>query len=516
LFETGRVEQDGLRVEVVVQPVIDAALVGRQAVRQVTLTLYYGAGPTARIPAGYFAADESVRAAVERALAELAPSADGSSRSADPWTLSELRSIDDLLRPTVLAVAARVEAARRSLAARPRLAAMVRELPGPSAVGRLVPAAAMAIAGRLPNAELVPAAQKEGWDSGIADLHHAVAALWRDFAPELSVFRDDILRWPYLDEVASEAAAAARNLLPWARRTRLQSIIEQLGPYLPDGYRLEPKIVPIVLARVRAVRTAVADIEQQLNRFGGLALPPEWRPTRPGAYDDVARAVQATGIARAVHGELPQAWDYLTRDLAIDDGNVLQSVDQAWRDWSTLLRARDPDPGWYDAWQRDGAEWLNQLRDEGLAGLHRRAALLRCLDALRDAGLAEFRQQLIAEEIGPGEAAHAYRRGLATRELAERVQAGDLSLFDSTDLQSLGGEKIDIQILDEVPPVAEANGWSAEAEPAPSVPEAEAAPSAAEPERPAVRLPAQPRPRQPRAPAVPTPGGRGRGKGAGR
>jgi hypothetical protein len=484
-FEACEAEQDGLRVDVVVQPVIDAVLVDNPPIRRVRLTLYYGAGPTARIPTSYLAAEEPVRAAVEHALAELTPLADLNSSAADLWTLSELRSIDDLARPTVLAVAARVEAARAALAARPRLAAMVRELPGPAAIGGLVPAAALATAGRLPHSDLVAAAGKDGWETGIAYVHHAVTALWRDFAGELSVFRDDILRWPYLDEVAKEAVGAADHMLPWIRRARLRSIIEQLAPYLPDGYRLEPAVVPIVLARLRAVRTAVARIEQQLEQFGGLALPAGWRPTRPKAPDDLGRAIHATRIARAVHRELPLAWAYLSRDLAFDDGKILQFVDQAWRDWSALLRGRDPDLDWYDVWQRYGAEWLREVRDEGLGGLRRRAALLRCLDALRDAGLAEFRQQLLAEEIRPDEAELAYRRGLATRELAEHVQAGDLSVFEPAAQPSVVDKKIDIAIFDELPPrVAEANGTvgrPAAAEPMPSAPAPAAEPVLPEP-----------------------------------
>ncbi|HEX7744893.1 MAG TPA: AAA domain-containing protein, partial [Micromonosporaceae bacterium] len=108
-----------------------------------------------------------------------------------------------------------------------------------------------------------------------------------------------------------------------------------------------------------------------------------------------------------------------------------------WRAWLGVLRCGAPEmrlwtegTHWLDAWHRDGATWLSDLRTEELFPLQRWATVLGHTDVLGAAGLADYRDQLLRRQVDPQLAEEAYRRGVAAASLAERLRAGGLQYFD--------------------------------------------------------------------------------------
>jgi hypothetical protein len=395
----------------------------------------YGDGPAATVPAAHLAVPADLREAALRALADLPPLAAAARPRGDhPWALSDLRAITALDHEAVLFTAGRLDSSRQALALRPGLAEAVRCLPAPAAIGRLLPVAALARDGQLPDRETLRAAEPSTWDEAIGYAQSVLAALWQDFGEDLARFRDKVL-WAPLDDWLSQAREAADKVL-WWRSKGLQRVAEQLTPYLRSRGTIDLDDLPQILARLVTARLVATDAGHQVARAGGVRLPAGWRPTRDGAPDEFARAVQASRICRGLLRDAPPAWDYLATEPSADDHDVLVAVDEAWREWSALLFATDESlrlwgaGAWYDAWQRDGARWLRELRDDGMGGLHRWSALLACTDALAHAGLPAFRQEILRGQIGGDDALLAYRRGLAARNLNERVQAGDLAYFE--------------------------------------------------------------------------------------
>jgi len=410
-------------------------------------TLRYGPGAVAPVPVAHLTTPAAQAEALSRALEDLPGVAHAARLRADhPWSLAEPRNPDGTrgiagLDPaTVLAAATRLEEARAALVARPHLSTVVSGLFGPAALGRLAAVAQLALAGALPDHASLTRASDPGWDRSIAYVQGALHNFRQAYAWDLATFRPEVLAAPQLDEWASTAREAAeRFLAPIFGRRDLQRIGEALRPYLRQG-ELDDKQLPAVLTRLLAARREAVDLAHQVARHGGLALAPGWRPEADGAFEEFSRAVHATRLARALLREAPAAVAHLRAGADPGDLAVLAAADSAWRDWSTLLGITEESLAlwaggsiagkWFERWQRDGAQWRQELHDEGLVGLHRWSQLLSTLDVQIAAGLAEFRMGLLRGEVSADAAEEAYRRGLAVRSVAERMAAGDLNFFE--------------------------------------------------------------------------------------
>ncbi|HEX2771067.1 MAG TPA: DUF4011 domain-containing protein, partial [Micromonosporaceae bacterium] len=398
--------------------------------------LAYGEGPTAPIPVAHLsvAADQRVR--VETALREF-PAAARSARlrPQHPWSLSGCRSLDGLHAGAVTQIAAELEEARTALAAHPELGEALRTLPRPDALGEIEAAAWLAVRGVLPDRDTTLRASDRRWDEAIDGLVAELAEFRQSYAHELVAFRPDVFALAELRGWYAEAQDAGKRL--FGKRKRRQRIADRLGVHLQPGAVVAADHIEPTLERLLAAQAQAAALMQRLTAIGGVSLAGGWRPTEPEAEAQLRRAVDASRKSRAVLASYPAAWEFLQAGIDERQPVLLDQLATRWRAWLGVLRCGAPEMSlwtdgthWLDAWHRDGATWLSDLRTEELFPLQRWATVLNHTDVLGAAGLADYRDQMLRRQVDPQLAEEAYRRGVATTSLAERLRAGGLQYFD--------------------------------------------------------------------------------------
>ncbi|MFF0318789.1 DUF4011 domain-containing protein [Micromonospora sp. NPDC005252] len=398
-------------------------------------TLAYGDGPAAAIPVAYLHAPAQARAQVETTLREF-PAAARSARlrAAHPWALSGCRTLDGLHGAAVTEIAGELERLRADLAAHPRLVDLLRTLPAPETVSELQAGAWLAVRGMLPDRQTTLHASDRRWDEAVARLQVNLAAFRQGFAGELATFRPDVFARPELTAWHGEAQEAAKRLL--GKRKRRQAIVDRLAVHLVGGAPLDAEQVEVTTGRLVAAQAQAAALHQHLLGLGGLRLS-QWLPTDPNAQERLTEAIEATRVGRTLLSQHPQAWELFQSGFTDVGAALLDRFASRWRAWRGVLRSGGPELGlwlagshWVDAWQRDGAVWLQELQSEELFPLRRWATVLAHADVLASAGLTDYRDQLLRAEV-PGQLAEeVYRRGVATASLTERVRAGGLQYFD--------------------------------------------------------------------------------------
>ncbi|MFG3301544.1 DUF4011 domain-containing protein [Micromonospora chersina] len=397
--------------------------------------LAYGDGPAAPVPVSYLHAPAEVRDRVETTLREF-PAAARSARvrPEHPWALSGCRSLDGLHGAAVTEIAADLERLRADLAAHAHLVELLRTLPTPETVTELQAGAWLAVRGMLPDRETTLRAGDRRWDEAASRLQGELAAFHQGFAGELATFRPDVFARPELAAWHAEAQEAAKKLL--GKRKRRQAVVDKLAVHLVAGATLDVERVEVTTGRLVAAQAQAAALHQHAVALGGLRIP-AWQPTNPDAQQRLAEAVEATRASRMLLARHPQASELFQRGISDADAAVLDRVASRWRAWRGVLRSGEPELAlwsagshWVDAWQRDGATWLHDLRSEELFPLRRWATVLTHADVLASASLTDYRDQLLRAEVNGQFAEEAYRRGVAAASLGDRVRAGGLQYFD--------------------------------------------------------------------------------------
>ncbi|WCN79211.1 DUF4011 domain-containing protein [Micromonospora sp. LH3U1] len=398
-------------------------------------SLAYGDGPVAPIPVAYLHAPAEARAQVETTLREF-PAAARSARlrAAHTWALSGCRTLDGLHGAAVTEIAGELERLRADLAAHPHLVELLRTLPAPETVSELQAGAWLAVRGLLPDRQTTLHASDRRWDESMARLQADLAAFRQGFAGELATFRPDVFARPELTAWHGEAQEAAKKLL--GKRKRRQAIVDRLAVHLVAGATLDVERVEVATGRLVAAQAQAAALYQHFVAVGGLRLS-QWQPTDPNTQERLTEAIEATRVGRTLLARHPQAWELFHGGFTDVDAVLLDRFASRWRAWRGVLRSGEAELAlwaagshWTDAWQRDGAAWLHELQSEELFPLRRWATVLAHADVLAAAGLTDYRDQLLRAEVPAHLAEEAYRRGVATASLAERVRAGGLQYFD--------------------------------------------------------------------------------------
>ncbi|HEY0700752.1 MAG TPA: AAA domain-containing protein, partial [Micromonospora sp.] len=323
------------------------------------------------------------------------------------------------------------------VAARPELDALLRALADPDDLAGLLPAAELAARGELPDQVAAEAAAVPDWPVAVARLRSAVDDFQREYAGELATFRPEVLAAFALDTWHIEAQEAGKRF--FGRGRRLRAVAAQLVPFqLPGAEPVTGDDVREVLVRLVAARAHAADLHQQARAVAGLPLPADWLPTDADAAQRLAYAEQVATTGRDLLATHPRAWETFARGLDPAAVEVLDRTVAAWRAWRGVLEAgpaelRDwaGELSWYDAWQRDGAEWHAELTGSGLLPLRRWTTVLGYADVLAGCGLVEFRDRLLTGAIPADLAEEAYQRGIVATSLAERLREGGLDYFDA-------------------------------------------------------------------------------------
>ncbi|SNS94655.1 AAA domain-containing protein [Asanoa hainanensis] len=239
-----------------------------------------------------------------------------------------------------------------------------------------------------------------------------------------------------LDSWRDEAHQAGKRLLN--KRKALEKVADKLRPQLAPAASVLAENLQWTLDRLVAARGHASALYQQLGAIGGLRLPAGWLPTAPDAERQLHQACEATEISRVLLREHPAMWALFEAGFGPADLELLERLRSGWQAWRGALHCGPAEfafwageSGWHEAWQRDGSSWLAALKTDGLLPVQRWGAALAHADVLAEAGLTEFRTQLLRGVIDPDEAEEAYRRGVATTALAERLRAGEVEYFDA-------------------------------------------------------------------------------------
>lgn len=398
--------------------------------------LAFGDGPSAAVPEAFFTVAQPARVAVERAVTELPAAARSAQVRPDhPWRISALRDVGSISAADLLASARALEQARQIWHGLPGpVRAAIAELPTPWAVADATPVAGLAAAGRLPSVEQTLEADQPGFDQHVRSVHAAVSAVHHEHGNTLATFRPGLFLAPGIDELTTLADAANKGLLH--RKARREALAAELRRHLAVPARLDESNANETYRAVVAAREHAATVAAQAGRFRAL-LPPGWWPTVPDAVRAVEVTHQALMASRALRGRWSRLWAELAGLGRRAPAAELARFVDAWRRWAGLLGTTDSEfvpwsatVGWAAAWDRDGARWCDDLAT-GLRPVQRWAEVLRLTDVLADAGLPEFRDQVLAGELPPDEIEVAFLRGRARSALRERLRAGDLEHFDA-------------------------------------------------------------------------------------
>lgn len=414
--------------------------------------LTHGDGPIAPIPPEYLTCPDERRTRVEVALRELPMAARSAGlRSNHAWSCSGRRTLAGLNAGVLLGVASNLEGLRTRVVARPGLITLLRGLVDPFDLAGMLPAVQLAARGALsmgapasPSARAGTTRQEPGvryeatpdWDRSASAVEADLTMFHQNFASEIHAFRPELYDRVPLDTWYEEAQDAAARL--FGRGKRLQAIADRLSAYLTIPTSLEPDSVERLLARLLALRSHETALAQRVRDLGYLSLPPDWRPISREAVAQLSEARNASVISGKLHFEHPTTWSLLDGGVTLQDAELLEQLSGAWGSWSKELQIGELELRrwagklhWYDAWQRDGKQWLADLSSQELAPIGRWGMVLSQVEALTEAGLVEFRDQLLSADLPMPEADPAYRRGIAQAALTERLRAEGLEYFDA-------------------------------------------------------------------------------------
>ncbi|WP_203718370.1 DUF4011 domain-containing protein [Asanoa siamensis] len=399
--------------------------------------LVYGDGVTADVPVPFLVVPQALRERVELALRTF-PAVGRSARLRwdHPWSLSGRRDLAGLHPEALRQLARDLEDARVALGDRPALAAVIRGLPNPEDVSRFLPAVRMAVQRALPDRGTTVRATDPGWDDAVVAFVASLAQFRREYGPELTTFRPDVFHQADLETWRGEAHQAAKKL--FGKRKALEKVLEKLAHCVERGAAVQTDALPQMLDRLVAARDQAGGLHRRLAEIGGLKLPAGWLPTAPDAEQRLHAACEATEVSRVLLRDCPPMWAIIESGVGPAEVDLLERLRSGWQAWRGVLHSGPVElafwagaAGWYDAWQREGAGWLTALQADGLLAVQRWGAALAHADVLAEAGLVEFREQLLRGVIDPDLAEEAYRRGAATTALAERLRAGDVEYFDA-------------------------------------------------------------------------------------
>ncbi|WP_246025231.1 DUF4011 domain-containing protein [Saccharopolyspora antimicrobica] len=421
--------------------------------------LAYGDGPAAPVPPSYFSLPQEQRRAVEAAARDL-PSATHSARMRPqhPWAISGLRNVEGLEPRAVLAAAQELENARQAFGRLPEtLRHRISALPHPLQLGQVMEAARLARSGRLPDANRTAAAAQTGWDNAVQGAVRAITLFQQQHRESLATFRPEFFAHPAFDHFQAQAAEADRGL--FGKKKRRLALVDALREHLAPNVEFDETTALAKLQAAAQVRMAAAEIAHNMRAVPGLLLPPTWLPTRPDAATTVQAEHQALQVSREARRRLPGLWDVfsgLGTHTPIED---LERFVGAWQRWLQVLNTTNEefsrwaaDSGWSAAWERDGQTWAGDL-GRGLLAIQRWGVVLAHTDVLNNAGLAEFRDQILAGKAQPADIEMMVLRGIARSAVDERLRTSTLEYFDPATHDQHVGEYLELgdEIRNRVP-----------------------------------------------------------------
>ncbi len=398
----------------------------------------FGDGPAAPVPASYVASppvgDGAIRDSLQR-FARVARTARPS--AGHPWSLIG-GVADELDAPTLVDAAEAVSraferlSADRAAAGTAKLASSVTELESilPQLEERIELEA-------FDTAELVRV-RSVAWRHARAALVQELDHFYEQHASVLATFTPAFLEDGDVAGLSAHALQAQKGLL--GRKRRSEQFQEIVGGLTLDGVNVRPAETAGLVLAVNAARDHAKRLVAAENDLLGSLAPGHWSPLRLNAREGLSQALDTIDRAVAFADEHPALWQQLEERGTLSPGSVslLRDVTAAAAKWVRLLRSGADDVerwlahrDWFDAWSTDAAIWVSQARDEGDLPVRRWAQMSAFLDPLRDAGLGDLRDDLLAGRLSGEDAEVAYLRGAAVTSIRERRATAGLEVFNA-------------------------------------------------------------------------------------
>lgn len=397
-------------------------------------TTALGTGATASIPLAWISTPTTVDVAqVTRDYSDAATRF--GLRAGHHWLLSGVTD------QATLTIEAAQDAASDLASARTRVAqlgnewnAALRELASPDMLATVVDLLNAKDQGLLPQADQVAYIDRSAWRETSERLRSELSTYRAKHEQILSVATPAALEYPSLGELIARSEKLDSAWL--FRALRRGKVRKRIQPFLRPDVSIDLTQLTTLLGALRSALIESHPLSDLKAELQGLVMVESWRPYTDTAEQELIRSIGASQAAARLALDSPATWSLIPAS-SDDDATIIRDLSTTWARWLARIggsprsvRQWIGDENWLDIWERSEPLWRRDLETSGLLQLQRFAESRRLLEALRDAGLDEFSDQLASVRILPSEAGEALLRGLAHASLSERTNAGNLDTFD--------------------------------------------------------------------------------------
>lgn len=400
--------------------------------------LVLGDGPTMPIPTALVAHEAEQVEALKDLFEELQrwTSAAGV-REDHPWRLAGAGKGDPFdLDAVSIAVRGIVQGVDWSATVTGRLGDALDELVHPTQLESL----AAASNPTLPRGDELAALLDPAWPARAVETLAGCERAIAEWSSRLHGFAPDVLSLDIPGMKTQFDAATSSGFM--GRKGRQTAALSALAAAAPAGLLVGPSTAGPILADLVAAKAAGEQVRSSIAATPGLGGVVPSNPFTPGALSSVrSRLDELTATTSSLRDG--GAWARRVHELAIDgelsgDADRLNSYADGWRTlWEELtVQAAD-----FERWRGDltlsgavgrhASTWRREVEYERLVPLQRWCALVRKLEPMRAAGLAEARVELLEGRLPADGAEDALARGVATASLSERISAEGLDRFDA-------------------------------------------------------------------------------------
>ena len=398
----------------------------------------YGEGPAGRISASYVAGPDSEETPIRDALRDFARAARTAGLAeAHPWAIVG-DPVEELDARALSSAAEELERARRLLDSQPGALALVEELEDPNSLLPLIPHLRDRAEGTVPTTAHLNALRTANWTTASREIEEELGRLWEQHAETLATFTPAYLEHGDTAALASAAQEAERGM--FGKRKRAERFALTAKPLLSEGAHATPSQIPSLIIGIEAARAHANQLTKRVLKLLGELGPGSWTPLRADARDSLEQATERIARCDRFEASHPELWRLIEErgNPSSQERAALERVAATWADWQKLLGACPAELArwcagrhWTAAWSQDCTVWSTEIADAADAPVRRWGRMVALLQPLLDAGLHEFREQLLSVAINPADGEVAYLRGVAEASLRERRSSGGLQGFDA-------------------------------------------------------------------------------------
>ena len=239
-------------------------------------------------------------------------------------------------------------------------------------------------------------------------------------------------------QIAAAADAAASGLIGRKRRAKQMSA---LMSGITQEEETNPGVVVTMLQRVAIARTEAQSIREDALAIPHIALPQGWSPINDGSLNELRTARDlATSISETFQtAAVSPLLELVASGTVIAEADVIgiRAVNQSWNDIKTILKA---DESSINLWRNDlgtrsrisDCRLMWSADRSSYLELARWIRIIDCLKPLREAGLDDLVDGILAGTFALVNIYEDFERSLALASRVERLQKPPLDRFERT------------------------------------------------------------------------------------